>query len=135
MNAITSTKFVSTAAIGENWRDISKKVLEELQAVKTDGFQPNIGFLYLTDELAPDAQSILTLFRSVTGIEHWTGCAALGVCGNGVEYVDVPAISVMVGEVPQDHVRAFHAVAPNFKKLHQELEPWLNKHDPMLVVG
>ena len=134
MNTATSTHYVSAAAAGENWRDISKKVLEDLESVKTEGFHPNFGFLYLTDELAADAQSILTLFRSVTGIESWTGCAALGICANGVEYVDVPAISVMIGQVPEDQIKAFYAMPSNFKLLHQELEPWLNKHDPMLVV-
>lgn len=134
MNAATSSRFVSTIATGENWRDISKNVLEQLESVRTQGFQPNVAFLYVTESLAADASSILTLFKSVTGIEHWTGCAALGVCGSGVEYIDVPAISVLAGQVDADDVRSFHASAPNFKKLHQELEPWLNKHDPMLVV-
>lgn len=134
MNATTSTHFVSTIATGENWRDISKKILEQLESVKTDGFRPNVGFLYVTESLAADAGSIITLFKSVTGIEHWTGCVALGVCGNGIEYMNVPAISVLAGQVEKDHVRGFHAAGPNFKKLHNELEPWLNTHDPMLVV-
>lgn len=134
MGTITSTRYVSTSATGEGWRDIAKKILENLEAVKTPGFRPNIGFLYLTDALAGDAASILTLFRSVTGIEHWTGCAAIGVCCNGVEYVDVPAISVLVGQVAEDEVRAFHAPAQNIKKLREELEPWLNLHDPMLTI-
>lgn len=121
--------------MGENWRDISKKVLEELQSFSTEGFKPNIGFLYLTDALAGDASSILTLFKSVTGVDMWSGCAALGVCANGREFVDVPAISVMIGEVDHDAVRPFKAQSPNFKKLHQDLEPWLNKHDPMLIVA
>lgn len=134
METYTSTHFVSTAATGENWRDISKKVLEQLEAVKTEGFKPNIGFLYMTDALAEDAASILTLFRSVTGISHWSGCAALGVCAAGVEYVGVPAISVLVGQVPDNHVRAFSAEGNNFKKSNRDLEGWLNKNDAMLVV-
>ncbi len=130
----TSTHFVSTSASGENWRDISKNVLEQLEALKTDGFKPNIGFLYLTDALADDAVSILTLFKSVTGVDHWSGCVALGVCGGGVEYVDVPAISVMIGFVPAECFREFALPAgTSFKKLHNDLEPWLNKNDPMLV--
>ncbi len=134
METFTSTHFVSTAATGENWRDISKKVLEQLEAVRTEGFKPNIGFLYMTDALAADATSILTLFRSVTGIDQWSGCAALGVCAGGGEYVDVPAISVLVGQVPENHVRSFSAEGSALKKTNRELEAWLNKNDPMLVV-
>lgn len=134
MNITTSLSFASASASGETWRDISKKVLEQLESIKTDGFRPNIGFLYITDILAPDAASILTLFRSVTGIEHWTGCAALGVCGNGMEFVDAPAISVLVGQLPQGKFKFFQGQGTGFKQMHQELEPWLNKNDPMLTI-
>lgn len=134
MSVVTSTHYVSAAATGENWRDISKKVLEQLESVRTDGFKADIGFLYITDALAQDAASILTLFKSVTGVEHWSGCAALGVCANGIEYVDVPAISVMIGQVGAQNVRSFNAHSSNLKKLGQQLEPWLNKNDPMLVI-
>lgn len=134
METVTSTHFISTSSSGENWRDISKAVLEQLDSLKTDGYKPNIGFLYISDALAEDAQSILTLFRSVTGIDHWTGCAAMGVCGCGVEYVGVPAISVMVGQIPEGQVRAFSAQGQNLKGLNQELDAWLIKNDPMLVV-
>lgn len=134
MDVVTSTHFVSTAASGENWRDISKTVLERLEDVRTEGFKPNIGFLYITDDLAKDAGSILTLLRSVTGIDNWAGCAAQGVCAGGQEFFHVPAMSVLVGEVPHDQVRVFQAAPPNYKKLHESLEPWLNLHDPMVTV-
>ncbi len=134
MTSVTATRFVSAAATGENWRDICKKVLEQLEAVRTGGFTPNIGFLYVTDALSADLPSILTLFKSVTGIAHWTGCAALGICGNGEEFVAVPAISVMAGQVSAEDVLPFRANTAPFKNLHQEMEPWLNAQDPMLVV-
>lgn len=134
MESFTSTHFASTSASGENWRDISKNVLEQLDSYKTAGFNPNIGFIYITDSLAADAQSILTLFRSVTGIENWSGCAAMGVCGGGCEYVGVPAISVLIGQVPDGHVRAFSSQGNNLKNLNQQLDSWLAKHEPMLVV-
>jgi small ligand-binding sensory domain FIST len=134
MEYVSSSHFVSASADGGNWRDISKKVLEALDAARTDGFKPNIGFLYITDSLAADASSILTLFRSVTGVDHWSGCAAMGVCGAGVEYVDVPAISVLIGEVPADRVRAFSAQGAQLKSLNRDLESWMIRNDPMLVV-
>jgi small ligand-binding sensory domain FIST len=134
MEYVSSSHFVSASADGGDWREISKKVLEALDAARTDGFKPNIGFLYITDSLAADASSILTLFRSVTGVEHWSGCAAMGVCGAGVEYVDVPAISVLIGEVPADRMRAFSAQGTKLKSMNQDLESWMIRNDPMLVV-
>lgn len=134
MEYVSSSHFVSASAAGENWRDISKKVLEALASARTDGFKPNMGFLYITDSLAADAQSILTLFRSVTDVDHWSGCAAAGVCGAGAEYVDMPAISVLVGEVPADRMHAFSAQGAKIKGMNRELESWAVKNDPMLVV-
>ena len=134
MTAITSTRFASASAAGENWRDIAKSVIDQIQAIRTERFRPTIGFVYMTQQLAADAQSILTLLRAVTEIEHWSGCAAAGICANGVEYTGLPALSVMVGEVPDHQVRYFHAQNGGYKKLHAGLEPWLNRHDPMLVV-
>lgn len=132
MDPTTSTHFVSAIATGETWRDTAKKVLEQLESIRTEGFQPTIGFFYMTDALVPDAENILNLFRTVTGIKHWSGCGAAGVCGNGVEYIDVPAISVLIGQIPKDKFRHFSVVAET-AQLHAEIEPWLNKHDPMLV--
>lgn len=134
MTATTSTHYASAAATGENWRDISKKVLESLEEIRTEGFNPTIGYLYVTDELAEEATSILTLFRSVTGVQHWTGCVAVGVCANGVEYVGVPAISVMIGQIPKDKVRPFQSQGMDYRKLRSDMEPWLNTHDAMLAI-
>ncbi len=134
MTTHASTRFISTSAIGENWRDISKKVLEQIEALISDGFKPNIGFLYVTESLSEDAASILTLFRSVTGVEHWSGCAAYGVCASGDAHINVPAISVLIGFIPKEDFKSFQARGNDLKTVHKEMEPWLNLHDPMLVI-
>jgi len=54
---------------------------------------------------------ILALFRSRTGVRHWVGTLGLGVCASGREYLDVPAIAVMVGEFEPDTFRVFSGVA------------------------
>jgi hypothetical protein len=96
----TSDKFASAIAAGTDWRDISRKVLEDLQAARTGGDAFNFGFLYVTDKLAGELSNILALFKSVMGIEDWVGSVGLGVCGCGVEYVDRPAISAMIAQFP-----------------------------------
>lgn len=135
MQPTTSTHFVSAIASGEGWRDIARNILEQFESVQTQGFQPNIGFLYITEALVPDYESILHLFRTVTGIKHWTGCATLGVCGNGIEYLNVPAISAMIGQLPKGMVHDFTVESSNVADLRPPLEPWLNQHDAMLVIA
>lgn len=133
-NVITSSRFVSVSATGETWRDISKTILEGLESVKTDGFNPNVGLVYMTQELVQDASSIMTLLKSVAGISHWAGTTAIGICANGTEYWGVPAIVVLVGEIAPESVHHFHAREDEAKRLGSELKPWLNNHDPMLTI-
>jgi small ligand-binding sensory domain FIST len=59
---------------------------------------PNLGFLYLTDALAPQADRILTLLKTRTGVPNWVGAAGIGIAAGSTEYTDEPALSVMLGE-------------------------------------
>lgn len=58
---------------------------------------PNLGFVYLTDELQPHAERILTLLKSRTGIPNWVGAVGSAICAGGTEYTDEPAMAVMLG--------------------------------------
>ena len=107
MTLITSSNFASSAASGTDWRDICRRILEDLEAAKTKDGQFNIGFLYVSDVLADDVEGILNLFKSVTGIKNWVGCIALGVCGQGADFVDQPAISAMVGTLEDNSFHLF----------------------------
>ena len=57
-----------------------------------------LGFLYLSDSLSEELDAILDFFKSATGVSHWVGTVGVGVCATGVEYLEVPAIAVMLGE-------------------------------------
>lgn len=57
----------------------------------------NLGFIYLTEPLAPQADAILTLLKLRTGVANWVGASASAVCATGVEYVDEPALAIMLG--------------------------------------
>lgn len=135
MSVITSSQFASVIETGTDWRDTAKKVLEQLESIRTSQDNFNIGFLYVSDYLADNFSSILTLFKSVLEIETWIGSIAMGVCGNGIEYIDKPAISVMVGYLPEE---LFCIISPS--ESHSEIsdadvERWLGRHEPMLVLA
>ncbi|MFN3700829.1 MAG: FIST N-terminal domain-containing protein [Alphaproteobacteria bacterium] len=163
MSLTTSSQFAAVIETGTDWRDISKKVLEKLESARTEGDSFNIGFLYVSDYLSDNLQSILSLFQSVLGIEHWTGSVAMGLCGNGTEYIDVPAISVMIGHIPQEHFCLFPSISASSgpmaaaatalsplpaseiefdttgedddaAKPSSALESWLGRHEPMMVL-
>ncbi|MGE5318920.1 MAG: FIST N-terminal domain-containing protein [Hyphomicrobiaceae bacterium] len=57
-----------------------------------------LGFLYVSDAFAGELGAILAFFKSATGVQHWTGSLGVGVCATGVEYLEAPALAVMLGE-------------------------------------
>ena len=57
-----------------------------------------LGFLYLSDSFSEELDAILDFFKSATGVSHWVGTVGVGVCATGVEYLEVPAMAVMLGE-------------------------------------
>jgi small ligand-binding sensory domain FIST len=131
MSLFTSSRFASAAASGADWRVTAKSVLEQLESVRTEGQPFNFGFLYVSDHLAEDASSILNLFKSVLQIEHWTGGVGIGVCGVGQNFIDIPAISAMIGYFePQD----FCMIPPlreDGTTDMTKLTPWLKENEPM----
>jgi small ligand-binding sensory domain FIST len=134
MSLATSSQFASIIETGSDWRDTAKKVLEKLESIRTDEDSFNIGFLYVSDYLADNFSSILTLFKSVLNIEIWVGSVAMGVCGNGVEYIDKPAISVMIGHIPDELFCLIPPSESHSEISDPELEGWLGRHEPMLVL-
>src|SRR5882672_3233992 len=74
--------------------------------------QPTIGWMYLTDHLAGKAESLLTDVQQRWPGVAWVGAVGVGISGNGVEYFDEPAVSLMLGDIPRDRFRVFSGVRP-----------------------
>ncbi|MBU0859098.1 MAG: hypothetical protein KJ667_04095, partial [Alphaproteobacteria bacterium] len=126
--------FISAAATGADWRSVTRAVLAQLQGREEELRACTIGFLYMTDALGDDATSILDLVRTVTGVKHWVGAVGVGVVAQGVSYVDEPALSFMVGAVPPEDFCIFPAVDLDISPATAALQPWLDRHEPMLVL-
>jgi len=133
MSLFSSPSFSSAAASGTDWRDTAKNVLEKLEGLRGAPHDYNLGFLYISDHLADDAASILALFKSVLGIEHWVGGVSLALCGNGESFIDVPAISVLVGQFDPADFHVFSGAGLETNETEEALKPWLTAHDPLLV--
>ena len=113
-------------AAGADWRRAAKACLEQLGA--TTG--ANLGFVYVTDALAGDLPSILTLLREMTGVEAWVGTVGIGICATGREYFDEPALAVMVGRWADDTFRVFPAVTDGLEEFRRSNAGWLSAAHP-----
>ena len=73
---------------------------------------PTLGWLYLTDHYAPQAEALLAdVQRRWPGVA-WVGATGVGIAAGGVEYFDEPALSLMLAELPRERFRVFSGAQP-----------------------
>lgn len=89
------------------WREAIQACLSQLGGVPATA---NLGFIYVTDRLAEQMQDILSMLKQATGVTHWVGSAGLGICSAGQEYLDQPALAIMLGEFPAQAFRVFPTI-------------------------
>jgi len=98
------------------WEMAAGLVLAQLRAQMTlHGYasSPTLALLYITDRYVPQAQDILAhLSAELPEVTDWAGTVGVGIAANNVEYVDEPAMAVMLCELPTDQYRVFSGVAP-----------------------
>ncbi len=95
-----SAAFRYAHASDADWMQAAQVCMRQLGAIPAAA---SLGFLYVTDAWAGEFEAILDFFRSATGVAHWTGSVGVGICATGVEYLEQPAMAVMLGEfAPED---------------------------------
>ena len=122
------TEFRTAHAAAEDWAHAVKECVDLLGPVPAGA---NLGFVYATDVVAEDFSSILTYLRQKTGIENWVGTIGLGVCADGTEYFDVPAVAIMVADLPDDAFRVFPSLSKTSDRLGADQQAWIERISPM----
>ncbi len=73
---------------------------------------PTLGWCYLSEAHAGQAEALLAaLGRQWPGVA-WVGATGLGVCAGGVEYFEEPAVVLMLCDLPRAHFRVFSGRQP-----------------------
>ncbi|MHB1351699.1 MAG: FIST signal transduction protein [Thiobacillus sp.] len=90
-----SAPFKYAHAAAAAWREAAAACVERIGAVPATA---TLGFLYVSDAFGDELEAILAFFKAATGVAHWTGSVGVGVCATGREYLDEPAVAVMLGE-------------------------------------
>jgi small ligand-binding sensory domain FIST len=98
------------------WRMAAALVLAQLRAqmaLPAHAAAPSLGLLYITDHYATQAQAILDhLSAELPEVTDWSGTVGVGIASNNVEYIDEPALAVMLCDLSPDQFRVFSGVAP-----------------------
>ncbi len=74
--------------------------------------EPTLGWVYLTDHYAEDAEVLLGVLKAHWPNVAWVGAVGVGIAGNGVEYFNEPALSLMLSDLPVDQFKVFSGAAP-----------------------
>jgi len=90
-----TTPFKYAHAAHADWTQAAQACMTQLGALPAAA---TLGFLYVSDAFAGELDAILAFFSSATGVPHWTGSVGVGVCASGVEYLEEPAMAVMLAE-------------------------------------
>ena len=111
--------FVQAHAAHADWRvalaESQRQIQTQIAARATrDGKSAayTLGWFYLSDYFAPAAEAILDELQLRLPGVAWVGTVGVGVAANGVEYIDEPAMVLMVAPLPRDSFRLFSGRQP-----------------------
>lgn len=91
-------------ASAPQWAEAAQSCLSQLGQLPLSA---KLGFLYVTDLYANSIPDILDFLKRRTEVSHWVGTVGVGICSAGREYLNKPAMAVMVASLPQDSFRVF----------------------------
>ncbi|WP_299454825.1 FIST N-terminal domain-containing protein [uncultured Pigmentiphaga sp.] len=108
-----SGQFPWAHATHPDWRMSASLCLAQIERASRSGAGAGatLGFLYLTDHHAAEAAEILAFLRERTGVTHWTGAIGVGIAAGMAEYIDEPAMALMLADFAPDDFRIFSGAA------------------------
>ncbi len=98
-----------------DWGAATQACLHGLQPVP---LAARLGFVYTTDYHAEHMPEIVALCRERTSVDHWVGSVGVGILTTGKEFLDEPALAMMLTEIPESAFR----VLPNLTSLEDLLK-------------
>ena len=111
--------FVQAHAAHADWRvalvDCQKQLQTQIAARAAQQGESTpftLGWCYLSDYFAPEAEAILDELRVRMPGVAWVGTAGIGVAASGVEYFDEPALVLMVAPLAPASFRLFSGRQP-----------------------
>jgi small ligand-binding sensory domain FIST len=74
--------------------------------------EPTLGWIYLTEHFAAQAEALLAELRQRWPGVEWVGVSGVGIAADGVEYFDEPALALMLTDLPRERFRVFSGTRP-----------------------
>jgi len=109
--------FAHAHATHPDWRMALALAGAQIDAQRTDPqgrhvAEPTLGWIYFSDHYATHASGLLNELKRRWPQVSWVGAVGVGVAANGAEYINEPALVLMLADVPRDQFRVFSGAQP-----------------------
>ena len=107
--------FLNAHATHPDWRMALALAGAQIEAQRRDALyaqSPTLGWVYLTDHYAGEAEALWAELKLRWPGVAWVGAVGVGIAASGVEYFEEPALTLMLGEIPTSHFRVFSGARP-----------------------
>ncbi|TAK91450.1 MAG: histidine kinase [Burkholderiaceae bacterium] len=115
-----------------DWRFATEMVLTELERQRLAGThspEASLGIVYLTEALGEHVHEIVHLLKTRTGLKDWIGTIGQGVLASGVEYIEKPAMAVLLPDLPPHSASVFSGLLrPPARNARAANGAWLADH-------
>jgi small ligand-binding sensory domain FIST len=108
-------RFLHGHATHPDWRVALALAAAQVEAQRHEpghAAAPTLGWVYLTDAFAQHADAVVGELRQRWPGVEWVGTTAAGIAAGGVEYVDEPALALMLTDLAPAHFRVFSGARP-----------------------
>jgi len=110
---VSAAPFLHAHATHPDWRMALSLALAQIDAQRRRGAAaPTLGWVYISDHYAAAAQPLHDSLRRQWPEVAWVGCVGVGVAASGVEYLDEPALVLMLGALPREQFRVYSGARP-----------------------
>lgn len=116
--------FLLAHATHPDWRfalELANAQLRAQHARPRRGPGPNLGFVYFSDLYAPQAEELLQALQQEWPGVSWVGGTGVGVAATGVEYLDEPALVLLLAHFPVGSFQVFSGTRPLALAAHTAL--------------
>jgi small ligand-binding sensory domain FIST len=115
-------EFLVGHAAHPDWRAALATAAAQIESKRSErppAGEPTLGFVYFSDRYEGHAAQLLVELRQRWPGVAWVGGVAVGVAASGVEYIDEPALAVMLAALPPDSFELYSG----HRRLHR-IEPF-----------
>ncbi|MDP1532324.1 MAG: FIST N-terminal domain-containing protein, partial [Rubrivivax sp.] len=106
--------FLLGHAAHPDWRAALAQAAAQIDAqqLAQPATAPTLGIVYLSDAYAAQARELLAALQARWPQLSWVGCVGVGVAAGATEYIDQPALVLLLAALPAGSFQVFSGARP-----------------------